>query len=119
MSSLRAEGEIASSLVVKGFRVTSSSSGFDTPRCEFLGLVKKIFSLCSIRSQVTMSCVPPSGWVVAGWMVDVGPLVMGARVRRFSRSRPLFRSLVNILPGGRSFPSRPSFSLGAEAVFGF
>jgi hypothetical protein len=60
-----------------------------------------------------MSCAPPSGWAVAEWTVDAGPLVMGARVRGFSRPGPLFRSLLNIIPGGRSFPPRPSF-LGAH-----
>jgi hypothetical protein len=30
-----------------------------------------------------MSCAPPSGWAVAEWTVDAGPLVMGARVRGF------------------------------------
>jgi hypothetical protein len=39
-------------------------------------LFKKIFSLCLIRSLVTMSCTQPSGWAIAEWTIDVGPLVM-------------------------------------------
>jgi hypothetical protein len=56
-----------------------------------------------------MSCAPPSGWAVAEWTVDADPLVIGAMVRVFSRSRPLFQSLLNIITGGRSFPPQPSF----------
>jgi hypothetical protein len=63
--------------VVKGFRVAPPSPGFDPPRGEFSGLVEKIPSLCPIRSRVAMSCAPPSGWAVAEWTVNVGPLVMG------------------------------------------
>jgi hypothetical protein len=43
---------------------------------EFSGLVKKIPSLCPIRSRVAMSCVPSFGWAVVEWTVDVDPLVM-------------------------------------------
>jgi hypothetical protein len=65
--------------VVKDFRVAPPSLGFDSPRSEFSGLVKKIPFLCLIRSRVTMSCAPPSGWAVAEWIVDAGPLVMGGQ----------------------------------------
>jgi hypothetical protein len=57
-----------------------------------------------------MSCAP-SGWAVIEWTVDDDPLVMGARVRGFSRPGPLFWSLLNIIQGGWSFPPRSSFFL--------
>jgi hypothetical protein len=57
-----------------------------------------------------MSYAPPSGWVVAEWTVEAGPLVMRGRVQKFSRPGPLFRSL-NKIPGGWTFPP-PSFSFG-------
>jgi hypothetical protein len=68
--------ERASSLVVKGFRVAPPSLGFDSPQGEFLGLVKKIPSLCLIRSRVTMPYEPPFVWAVAEWTVDADPLVI-------------------------------------------
>jgi hypothetical protein len=60
--------ERVSSLIVKDFRVASPE--FDSFRDEFLGLVKKISSLCLIRSRVTMSCAPLPGWAVAEWTVE-------------------------------------------------
>jgi hypothetical protein len=68
------------SLAVKGFRVAPQIPRFDPSRGRIFMLVKKIPSLCLIRSRVTMSCAPPSGWTVAEWTVDAVPLVMGARV---------------------------------------
>jgi hypothetical protein len=108
--SKRKTSERASSLVVKNFRVALQVLGSISPGSEFSDLVKKIPSLCPIRSRVTMSCAPPSGWVVTEWTVDADPLVMGTRVRGFSRPGLLFRSLLNIIPGGRSFsPGRVFF----------
>jgi hypothetical protein len=78
---------------------------------EFSGLVKKIPSLCLIHSRVAMSCAPPSGWTVAEWTVDAGPLVMGASVRGFSRPGPLFRSLLIWNTGRAVFPSPAEFFL--------
>jgi hypothetical protein len=38
-----------------GVGVAPPSPGFNPPRSDFLGLVKKIPSMCPIRSRVTMS----------------------------------------------------------------
>jgi hypothetical protein len=56
-----------------------------------------------------MSCAPPFGWAVAEWTVDADPLVMGDQSSGIFSAGPLFRSLLNIIPRGRSFPPRPSF----------
>jgi hypothetical protein len=52
--------------------------------------------------SVMMSCASPSCWVVAEWTIDADLLLMGGRVRRFSRPGPMFWSLLNIIQGGRS-----------------
>jgi hypothetical protein len=39
-----------------------------------------------------------------------GPLVMGGQGSGIFSAGTMFRSLLNIIPGGRSFPPRPSFN---------
>jgi hypothetical protein len=56
-----------------------------------------------------MSCASPSGWAIAEWTVDANPLVMGGQGSEIFSAGIMFRFLLNIMPGGRSFPPWPSF----------
>jgi hypothetical protein len=102
-------GERAYSLVVKAFEQHLQVPGLIPLGGEFLGLVKKIPLLCPIRSRVTISCSPPSGWAVAEWTVDAGPLVMGCQGSGVFSARTNVSVSLNIISGGRSFPPRPSY----------
>jgi hypothetical protein len=51
---------------IKDYRVAPPVLGSIPLVSEFSGLVKKI------RSRVTMSFAPPSGWSAAEWIVDAG-----------------------------------------------
>jgi hypothetical protein len=81
---------------------------------EFSGFVKKIPSLCPIRSRVAMSCVSPSGWAVAEWTVDASPLVMGSGFGNFLGRDHCFGLFLYGIPGGRSFPPRSSFLISSS-----
>jgi hypothetical protein len=94
--------------VVKGFRVAPPSPGLRFPSWASFSSWLKKFPRCA-PSSLGLQCPvrhPPVGPLQSGR--EAGPLVMGAKVWGLSRSGPLFRSL-NIIPGGRSFPPRPSF----------
>jgi hypothetical protein len=53
-----------------GSRAATRGFGFDPPVGQILGLIKKIPSLCLIRTRCTCACSPPSGRTVAEWAVD-------------------------------------------------
>jgi hypothetical protein len=62
-----------------GSQVAPRGLGFDPLVGRILGLVKKIPSLCLVRSRVLSPTRHPPVWAVAEWAVVVGPLVMGGQ----------------------------------------
>jgi hypothetical protein len=50
---------------------------------------------------------PPAGSLLSGQLI--GPLVIGGHGSGVFSVENMFQSLLNIIPGGRSFPPRSSF----------
>jgi hypothetical protein len=48
---------------------------------------------------------------------DVGPLVMGGQGSGIFSAGTMFRFLLNIISGGRSFSPRPSFFIYVSTIF--
>jgi hypothetical protein len=79
-----------------GSRVAHQDLGVDPLMGRILGLVKKIPSLCLIRSRVPSPARHPPVWAVAEWAAIAGPLVMGGQGSGgFSTGTCWFRDLLN------------------------
>jgi hypothetical protein len=64
-----------------------------------------------------MSCAPPSGWTVAEWTVDAGPLVMGGQGSGIFSTGTIVSvsSYMEYREGGLSLPGQVFFYLAGES----
>jgi hypothetical protein len=80
-----------------GSRVAPRGLGFDPLVGRILGIVKKIPSVCLVRSRIPSPARHPPAWAIAEWAVVAVPLVMGGQCSRvFSTRTYWFRDFLAI-----------------------